>query len=258
MSYRDDLDAAVTRADAIDRDNRRLVEDNQRLTAELAEAHELLGRGSVWLGGLRAKLLLAAVAVGGLGLAVAAGIYGRVTAGYLERMFGGLSTEVLYRPENRRWALGAEVNYVKQRDSNGGLGFGEYNYGVLTGHVSGYYDFGNGFHVQVDVGRYLAGDVGATLAISREFENGWRIGAFATKTNVSAARFGEGSFDKGITLQIPFSWFTGQPSRAVRPVLIRPISRDGGARLDVTDRLYEVLRSYDETRLDAQWGRVLK
>jgi hypothetical protein len=185
-------------------------------------------------------------------------IYGRVTAGYLERMFGGLSTEVLYRPINRNWALAAEANYVRQRDSNGGLGFGEYNYGVVTGHVSGYYDFGNGFHAQVDVGRYLAGDVGATLAVTREFANGWRIGAFATKTNVSAAKFGEGSFDKGITLQIPFSWLTGQPTRAFRPVVIRPIGRDGGARLDVNDRLYEVLRSYDQTRLDAQWGRVLK
>ncbi len=80
MSYRDDLDAAVARADAVDRENGQLAAENQRLTAELAEARELIGRGSVWLGGLRAKLLLAGVAIGGIGLAVATGIYGRVTA----------------------------------------------------------------------------------------------------------------------------------------------------------------------------------
>lgn len=185
-------------------------------------------------------------------------VYGRVTVGYLERMFAGVSTEVLWRPVTRPWAFGAEVNYVAQRNTDGGLGFDEYNYRVATGHVSGYYDFGNGFHAQVDVGRYLAGDSGATLAITRDFANGWRIGAFATKTNVSAKTFGEGSFDKGITLQIPFSWISGKPTRTNKSMIIRPIGRDGGARLEVNDRLYDVLRSYDQTRLDAQWGRVWK
>ena len=80
MSYRDDLDAAVARADAVDRENRQLAAENQRLEAELAEARELIGRGSVWLGGRRLKLLIAAIALGGFGLAVAAGIYGRATA----------------------------------------------------------------------------------------------------------------------------------------------------------------------------------
>jgi hypothetical protein len=80
VSYRDDLDAAVARADAVDRENQRLADDNQRLAAELAEAQALLGRGEAWLGGRRVKLMIAAIAIGGLGLAVAAGVYGRWTA----------------------------------------------------------------------------------------------------------------------------------------------------------------------------------
>jgi hypothetical protein len=112
--------------------------------------------------------------------------------------------------------------------------------------------------VQLDVGRYLAGDVGATLALTRVFENGWQVGAFATKTNVSAKQFGEGSFDKGITLSIPLSWFLGKPTRSVRSIVVRPVGRDGGARLNVSDRLYDVLHSYDETKLDAQWARIWK
>ena len=35
------------------------------------------------------------------------------------------------------------------------------------------------------------------------FSTGVEIGAFVTKTNVSAAQFGEGSFDKGIIIRIP-------------------------------------------------------
>jgi Exopolysaccharide biosynthesis protein YbjH len=185
-------------------------------------------------------------------------VYGRISAGYLERMFGGVSAEVLWKPVNRRWALGAEVNYVAQRDTDVGLGFKEYDYRVATGHLSGYYAFANGLHAQVDVGRYLAGDVGATLMVEREFSNGWRVGAFATKTNVSEEDFGSGSFDKGIKLEIPFAWGTGQPTRKKATAIIRPFGRDGGQRLDVDGRLYDSIRDYHALGLDEQWGRFWK
>ncbi len=199
-------------------------------------------------------------------------VYGRVSVGYLERMFGGVSAEVLYKPVDRRWAVGAEMNYVAQRSTNGGLGLAKYSeikgqtqldpagdvYKVATGHISGYYAFPQGYNVQLDVGRYLAGDVGATLSLDREFQNGWRVGAFATKTDVSEADFGSGSFDKGITLEIPFAWGTGAPSRKTAKTTIRPFGRDGGARLEVEGRLYETVRSYDASNLDGQWGRFWK
>ena len=185
-------------------------------------------------------------------------VFGRVSAGYLERGFAGISSEILYRPTGKLWALGVEANSVAQRNTNGLLGFGQYDYAVATGHLSGYLDLGASYHAQIDLGRYLAGDVGATVSLTREFENGWSVGAFATKTDVSAEDFGEGSFDKGITLQIPFAWFYGKPTRATAGMTIRPIGRDGGAKLVVDDRLYSVLRSYDQRKIDAQWGRVWK
>lgn len=183
-------------------------------------------------------------------------LYSRVTFGYLERQFGGISGEVLWKPVNSRLALGIEANYAVQRDFNQKLGFRDYD--VLTGHVSGYYDLGKGYLAQVDVGRYLAGDVGATFAINREFPNGWKVGAFATFTNVSASDFGEGSFDKGITITVPLAWIAGQPSRKTYSSTIRPLTRDGGARLQVDGRLYEAVRGYHTRGLDAQWGRVFR
>ena len=181
-------------------------------------------------------------------------LYGRVTVGYLERMFGGISTEVLWRPVGSRLALGAELNYVRQRAYDGGFGFRDYS--VATGHVSAYYQLNHGFHAQLDVGRYLAGDLGATLTIDREFKNGWKLGAFATITDVSAADFGEGSFDKGIRVEIPVSWFLGTPNTAKLGTTIRPITRDGGARLGVDGRLYERVRQYHRPTLEDKWGRV--
>lgn len=185
-------------------------------------------------------------------------VYGRVSVGYLERMFGGVSAEVLYKPVNSKWAVGAEANYVAQRDTDGLFGFSEYDYRVATGHISGYYNFAPGYHAQLDVGRYLAGDVGATLSLDREFASGWRVGAFATKTNVSAEDFGSGSFDKGIRLEVPLAWGTGRPGRKTYETTIRPFGRDGGARLDVDGRLYEAVRDYHEEGIDAQWGRFWK
>ncbi len=180
--------------------------------------------------------------------------FGRFTIGYLERMFAGVSAELLWSPVGSRLALGAEINYAIQRDFD--MRFGLQDYDVVTGHVSAYYDFDNGFLARVDVGRYLAGDIGATLHVEREFENGWRVGAFATLTDVSSEDFGEGSFDKGITLSIPVSWFTGQPTQQRVGTTIRPITRDGGARLSVPGRLYDRVREGQIQRIDDQWARV--
>ncbi len=181
-------------------------------------------------------------------------LYGRVTAGYLEQMFGGVSGEVLWKPVTSRLGLGVEVNYARQRDYDQGFGFRDYD--VATGHVSAYYDLGSGYRTQVDVGRYLAGDVGGTFALDRDFRNGWSVGAFATLTDVSAEEFGEGSFDKGIRLSIPLSWFTGAPTRNAFGTTLRPITRDGGAKLNVPGRLAGRVRDYDAQRLEDEWGRV--
>lgn len=180
-------------------------------------------------------------------------LYGRVTAGYLEQMFGGVSTEILWRPVDSRLALGAEVNYAVQRDFDGGFGFQDYE--ILTGYVSAYYAFGNGFQGQLDVGRYLAGDWGATVTLDREFENGVKVGAFFTLTDASFEEFGEGSFDKGIVIEIPLTFISGKPSQSRFSQTIRPVQRDGGARLNVRNRLYGVTRNYSGVGFDDQWSK---
>ncbi|WP_235857890.1 YjbH domain-containing protein [Marimonas lutisalis] len=179
--------------------------------------------------------------------------YSRVTFGYLEQMYAGISGEVLWKPVDSKLALGAELNYVAQRDFD--QLFGVQNYTVATGHVSAYYDFGGGYHGQMDMGRYLAGDWGATVALDREFDNGWRVGAYVTKTNVSSAAFGEGSFDKGIRITVPLSWATGTATRRKNDIVIQSLTRDGGARLNVDGRLYEAVRDAHKPQMAKTWGK---
>lgn len=180
-------------------------------------------------------------------------LYGRVTAGYLETMYGGISGELLWKRPESPLALGVELNYARQRDFDQLFGF--QNYDVITGHVSGYWDMGNGFYGQIDVGRYLAGDYGATFTLKREFGNGWAVGAYATFTDVPFSRFGEGSFDKGILFTVPLAWFTGTPTTRKYEAKLQPLLRDGGARLNVEGRLYESVRDYQDPVLREQWGR---
>lgn len=186
---------------------------------------------------------------------IAPEIYTRLSFGYLERMFAGVSGEVLWQPARGSIALGAELNHVWRRDFDGLFGLQDYN--VTTGHVSAYVNLPNNFEAQLDLGRYLAGDWGGTLSIERTFDNGWRVGAFATLTDVPFDEFGEGSFDKGITLTVPVNWMTGAVTRDTNVTVLRPIHRDGGARLDVAGRLRETVIDYQREVLiktdDALW-----
>lgn len=187
-------------------------------------------------------------------------VYGRVTGGYLERMYAGVSGEVLWKPVNSRFALGAEVNYAQPRDFDQQFGLRSRSTpgGTIpefSGHVSAYYEIGNGFHGQVDAGRYLAGDWGGTLTLDREFANGWKVGAFATFTDASAQQFGEGSFDKGIRITVPLSWILGQPTTQKAEATLRPLTRDGGQRLEVDERLYETIRGSHQPDIAKSWGK---
>lgn len=180
-------------------------------------------------------------------------LYSRVTLGYLEQMYGGISGEVLWKPVDSRLALGIEANYVAQRDFDMLLGFQDYE--VATGHASAYYAFDNGFQAQVDVGRYLAGDWGASFALDREFANGWKVGAYFTLTDIPFADYGEGSFDKGIRISVPLDFILGQPTRTEAGTVLRSLTRDGGSRLNVDGRLYDIVRDGHLAELTDGWGR---
>jgi hypothetical protein len=91
--------------------------------------------------------------------------------------------------------------------------------------------------------------------VDRRFGNGWTVGAFATLTDVPFAEFGEGSFDKGIRFTVPLSWFLGTPNRSMTGMTLRPIQRDGGARLSVSGRLYPMIRDHHAPEMRDQWGR---
>jgi hypothetical protein len=156
--------------------------------------------------------------------------YASAYAGYFEMMFGGVGAEVLYRQPGAPWGIGADYNKVRMRDFRQNMDFQDYR--TNTGHLTGYWETPiEGIVTSLSVGRYLAGDRGKTLALSKIFNNGTTLTAYATKTNVPPEVFGEGSFDKGIALKIPFDAFLTSNSRYSAGWSWKPLVRDGGAIL---------------------------
>ncbi|MFK5997753.1 MAG: YjbH domain-containing protein [Rhodobacterales bacterium] len=176
-------------------------------------------------------------------------VYGRISAGYLERAFGGISSELLWKPAAQSWGLGLEVNRVKQRDFGNVFGF--QNYEATTGYLSAYKEFAGGYSTQLDVGRYLAGDDGATLTLNKRFTNGWSAGVFVTKTNANVVE----DMKTGFQVTIPLNWVMKTPSRTNYDIAFGSSGADAGSRLYQNNRLYNKLREYHRTELKDSWAR---
>lgn len=168
-------------------------------------------------------------------------LYGMAYGGYLERMFGGVGLEMVYRPLDTPWAVGFDVNRVRQRNFTGGTGFGDYE--TTTGYVSLYYQMPwlEDTMLQLDFGRFLAGDDGVNVTFQKRFESGVTAGAFAAKTNVSSEEYGEGSFTKGFFISIPFDLMSVRPTRQRVGMTWIPLARNGGRQLNRRVRLYDAL-----------------
>lgn len=182
--------------------------------------------------------------------------YARVSGGLFEEMFGGYSAEILHRSFNSRFAIGADINKVRQRQFDQLLEFQKYE--VVTGHLNVYYELPwYNLLGSVNVGQYLAGDKGVTFSMSRQFDSGVSVGVWATLTDVSAEQFGEGSFDKGFAISLPFELFMTKSSTKSGSFGFRPLFRDGGQMLVHGPRLYSVTSAANYRSVFHEWDRFL-
>ena len=65
-------------------------------------------------------------------------ITAKVSAGYLEWMYGGVGGEVLYMPDDKPWALGADIYWLKQREFDQKFSFLDYE--TITAFANFYYN----------------------------------------------------------------------------------------------------------------------
>ena len=183
--------------------------------------------------------------------------YQQFYGGYLESMFAGVGSEILYRRPNSNWALGADINLVSQRDPNSWFGIYSDVHGysdstlvlskATTGHASLYYkpqsEFLKNTLFRLDVGKFLAQDIGARLDVSKQFNTGVIVGAYASKTNMSVEDYGEGSFTKGFYISVPLDIMSVKSSTSRVGFNWQPLTRDGGQKLGIRNSLYSLTDS---------------
>ena len=183
-------------------------------------------------------------------------IFTRLDIGYLEEMFGGVGGEILYRPFRKNYSLGLSVHKVKQRAYNQLFSFRDYS--TTTGHLGINYDLPYRVRSQLLIGKYLAGDKGLTLDLSRRFQSGFTLGVFATKTDLSSEEFGEGSFDKGFYISIPTQLFYSDFRSGVISFGLHPLTKDGGAILNKHNSLTGILGDSNSSALIRDWDYVVR
>ena len=179
-------------------------------------------------------------------------LYAKVSAGIFEPMFSGYGGEILYKPFNKNFGVGAEIWKVRQRSYR--QLFGSLDYTTLTGHINFYYREPLTrvlFHVKG--GRFLAEDSGFSFNFSREFKSGLNMGVFFSLTDISKAEFGEGSFDKGFFFNIPIQVFFDQYSRGSSGFGLRPLTRDGAQPLTVAQSLWSVTNQANRDQIIFGW-----
>ncbi len=111
-----------------------------------------------------------------------------VYAGMFESMFGGVGAEWLYRPWQSSVAFGVDINEVQQRGFSQDFSFLKPAYKVMTGHASLYWEGVDDLNVTLSAGRYLAGDIGATLDVSRRFQEWRHCGRFCHQDQCISSR----------------------------------------------------------------------
>lgn len=198
-------------------------------------------------------------------------IYTQTYGGYLETMFAGVGSEVLYRPMGSNWALGLDYNFISQRDPDSWFDTYDSDYyyydgynssncsadnvscqayvldkgttGMLTAYYTPQWSWIKDTLFQVSAGKFLGGDKGVRVNASKQFKSGVIVGAYITKTDLTAEEYGEGSYNKGFYVSIPFDVLTVKPTTSRGTIGWQPITRDGGQTLARKYSLYGVTDS---------------
>lgn len=155
--------------------------------------------------------------------------YGRLSAGYLERMYAGAGGEWLTFPGDGRFAFGLSADYVKKREPESFFELQEFDSHTLLGNIYYYYSPLN-ITLQTQAGRFLAGDRGLRFVFSRQYDTGAQVGFWYSLTDTSEfTGFNKDYHDKGIYIQMPVEMFTDRPTRKMLDYRMSPWNRDVGA-----------------------------
>jgi hypothetical protein len=181
--------------------------------------------------------------------------------GYLEEMYGGFGGEILYRPFNSRFAIGAESWLALKREPESFLATGYNGDSVLSGHLNAWYDVPLwDTTLKLSAGRYLAGDIGASIGLQKNFANGAKLETFFSLSNADEPDiFGSSTHDyHGVRLTLPLGGFAYAPRNSNMRFEAAPFGREVAQRLDNPLPLYDLTQPFSMPHLEQHWDEITR
>ena len=169
--------------------------------------------------------------------------YGRLSGGIYEEMYRGAGGQLLYAPNDARWAADLSVDALQQRGFKGW--FDARDYRTVTAIGALHYRMPSDITVTARAGRFLARDAGVRVEFKRRFLSGMEIGAWYTKTNgkdtTSPGSPANPYHDKGVFLNISLNSMLLADTQASAMIAVSPWTRDVGQLVATPGDLYEMI-----------------
>ncbi|HEU4776917.1 MAG TPA: YjbH domain-containing protein, partial [Telluria sp.] len=170
-------------------------------------------------------------------------VYARISAGLYEEMYRGFGGQVLYLPNDKRWAVDLSVDALQQRGYKGWFDGRDYRTVSALGAL--HYQLPLGMSVTARAGRFLARDQGVRMEFKRRFRSGVEVGAWYAKTNghdiTNPGTPANPYNDKGIFLSIPLASMLPMDTQANAGFAISPWTRDVGQMVLSPGDLYDIM-----------------
>jgi len=188
-------------------------------------------------------------------------IYGKVAAGLLEIEYAGLDAEMATTLLGGRILAGVGGSLVKKRDPNNPfkLTNNDWDDNYKTAFFNTRVNFqALEMYVDVKAGRFLAGDKGARVTVTKSFLNGVQLAAWYsfTDTSIFTDQYNNGYHDKGISLSIPLRLFLGRDSRTLYTYSISPWTRDVAQDIGHRTALFDFIGRNNKTFVNKDSGMM--
>ena len=165
-------------------------------------------------------------------------IFGRLSFGYFDSMYGGIGGELLAFLGDGKLALGIESDWVKKRKPETQFEFMDLECHTVLGNA--YYSIpGIDVTLHAQYGKFLAGDRGWLFNVSREYDTGVVVGFWYSFTDTDdLTGFNRGYHEKGVFLNLPVRMFLNRDSSSRYHYALSPWTRDVAATVGHWQDLY--------------------
>jgi len=186
-------------------------------------------------------------------------LHAGLSAGYLEEFYAGFGGELLYRPINSRFALGAELWQAFRRDPETSLSVGLNGQQVTTGHANIWYDIPrHDVTAKLSAGRFLAGDTGLSFSLEKEFLNGALLTGQISLSNASDPDiFGNTTHAyHSIGLTLPLGSIPYITEGSYIKTKLSPLGRDIAQRINKPIDLFEMTNPFTSDHIAKHWQKI--